>query len=196
MILVWWFECGMIVWLQYDGVIVLFVNVVNVNAYKSKKLQRNVKQKIDWKNHKKYRLSFLQHFPQYRDTGIPWRYLKSREKSLQPSFGLPSCITAYLLKTLKSKSAIFYIIISKKYTILKRSSESSGTSRTYTHLNQNTGEDFREKRSSNFTIQSSGSSGTWAANRVHLDSTKFLFSSKYFSQAKVPEKYGSQEIQS
>ena len=25
---------------------------------------------------------------------------------------------------------------------------------------------------------------------------KFLFSSKYFSQAKVPEKYGSQEIQS
>ena len=33
----------------------------------------------------------------------------------------------------------------KKYTILKRSSESSGTSRTYTHLNQNTGEDFLEK---------------------------------------------------
>ena len=29
-----------------------------------------------------------------------------------------------------------------------------------------------------------------------MDSTKFLFSSKYFSQAKVPEKYGSQEIQS
>ena len=26
MIVVWWFECGMIVWLQYDGVIVLFVN--------------------------------------------------------------------------------------------------------------------------------------------------------------------------
>ena len=29
-----------------------------------------------------------------------------------------------------------------------------------------------------------------------MDSTKFLFSSKYFSQAKIPEKYGSQEIQS
>ena len=107
-ILVWWFECGMIVWLQYDGVIVLFVNVVN--AYKSKKLQRNVKQKIDWKNHKKYRLSFLQHFPQYRDTGIPWRSLKTREKRLRSWFGLPSCIPVYLLKTLKSKSAIFYII--------------------------------------------------------------------------------------
>ena len=52
------------------------------------------------------------------------------------------------------------------------------------------------RRSSDFTIQSSGSSGTQAANRAHLDSTKFLFSSKYFSQAKVPEKYGSQEIQS
>jgi hypothetical protein len=51
----------------------------------------------------------------------------------------------YPLKTLKSKSAIFYIITSKKYTILKRSSESSGTSRTYTQLNQNTGEDFLEK---------------------------------------------------
>ena len=52
------------------------------------------------------------------------------------------------------------------------------------------------RRTSDFTLQSSGSSGTRAANRVHLDSTKFLFSSKYFSQAKVPEKYGSQEIQS
>ena len=51
-------------------------------------------------------------------------------------------------------------------------------------------------RSSDFTLQSSGSSGTRAANRAHLDSTKFLFSSKYFSQDKVPEKYGSQEIQS
>ena len=51
-------------------------------------------------------------------------------------------------------------------------------------------------RSSDFTLQSSGSLGTRAANRAHLDSTKFLFSSKYFSQAKVPEKYGSQEIQS
>jgi len=61
MIMVWWFESGMIVWLQYDGVIVLFVNVVN--AYKSKKLQRNVKQKIYWKNHKKYRLSFFATFP-------------------------------------------------------------------------------------------------------------------------------------
>ena len=49
------------------------------------------------------------------------------------------------------------------------------------------------RRSSDFTLQSSGSLGTQAANRAHLDSTKFLFSSKYFSQAKVPEKYGSQE---
>ena len=87
------------------------------------------------------------------------------------------------------------IIISKKYTILKRSSESSGTSRTYTHLNQNTDEDFL-RRSLDFMLQSSGSSGTQAGNRAHLDWTKFLFSSKYFSQAKVPEKYGSQEIQS
>ena len=45
MILVWWFESGMIEWLWCDGLEVVFVNVVN--AYKSKKLQRNVKQKID-----------------------------------------------------------------------------------------------------------------------------------------------------
>jgi len=45
MILVCWFECGMIVWLWCDGSEVVFVNVVN--EYKSKKLQRNVKQKID-----------------------------------------------------------------------------------------------------------------------------------------------------
>ena len=47
MIMVWWFESGMIEWLWCDGLEVVFVNVVNVNAYKSKKLQRNVKQKID-----------------------------------------------------------------------------------------------------------------------------------------------------
>ena len=45
MILVWWFDTGVIVWLRCDGSEVVFVNVVN--AYKSKKLQRNVKQKID-----------------------------------------------------------------------------------------------------------------------------------------------------
>ena len=45
----------------------------------------------------------------------------------------------------EEQKCYFYIITSKKYTILKRSSESSGTSRTYTQLNQNTGEDFLEK---------------------------------------------------
>ena len=44
MILVWWFDSGVIVWLWCDGSEVVFVNV---NVYKSKKLQRNVKQKID-----------------------------------------------------------------------------------------------------------------------------------------------------
>ena len=50
---------------------------------------------------------FLQHFPQYRDTGIPWRSLKTREKRLQSWFCLPSCIPVYPLKTLKGRSAIF-----------------------------------------------------------------------------------------
>ena len=54
-----WYDFGMMVWMWYDcgdGSEVVFVNVVN--AYKSKKLQRNVKQKIDWKNHKKISLTF------------------------------------------------------------------------------------------------------------------------------------------
>ena len=92
------------------------------------------------------------------------------------------------------KCYFLYYYIKEIYNI-KKSSESSGTSRTYTQLNQNTGEDFLEEVF-RFYAQSSGSSGTRAANRAYLDSTKFLFSSKYFSQAKVPEKYGSQEIQS
>ena len=137
----------------------------------------------------------MQHFPQYRDTGIPWRSLKTREKRLQSWFGLPSCIPVYLLKTLKSKSAIFYIIISKKYTILK-SLQGLQEHHEHTHNYTKTRMKTSSRRSSDFTLQSSGSSGTRAANRAHLDSTKFLFSSKYFSQAKVPEKYGSQEIQS
>ena len=137
----------------------------------------------------------MQHFPQYRDTGIPWRSLKTREKRLQSSFGLPSCIPVYLLKTLKSKSAILYIIISKKYTILKSLRGLQGH-QGHTHTQTKTRLKTSSRRSLDFTLQSSGSSGTQAANRAHLDSTKFLFSSKYFSQAKVPEKYGSQEIKS
>ena len=42
-----YYDDGMIECLWCDGLEVVFVNVVNVNAYKSKKLQRNVKQKID-----------------------------------------------------------------------------------------------------------------------------------------------------
>ena len=137
----------------------------------------------------------MQHFPQYRDTGIPWRSLKTREKRLQSWFGLPSCIPVYPLKTLNSKTVIFYIIISKKYTILK-SLQGLQEHREHKHTQTKTRLKTSLRRSPDFTIQSSGSSGTQAANRAHLDSTKFLFSSKYFSQAKVPEKYGSQEIQS
>ena len=121
--------------------------------------------------------------------------MKTREKRLQSSFGLPSCIPLYLLKTLKSKSAIFYIIISKKYTILKSLQGLQGH-QGHTHTQTKTRVKTSLRSSSDFTLQSSGSSGTREANRAYFDSTKFLFSSKYFSQAKVPEKYGSQEIQS
>ena len=142
MIIVWWFECGMIVWLQYDGVIVLFVNVVN--AYKSKKLQRNVKQKID---HKKYRLrlSFFATFspiPRHGDS------LKISEDSRKTSsvviwfaFVYP-CVSTEDPEEQKCYFLYYYI---KEIYNIKKSSGSSGTSRTYTQLNQNTDEDFLEK---------------------------------------------------
>ena len=88
---------------------------------------------------------------------------------------------------------LYYYI--KKYTILK-SLQGLQEHQGHTHTQTKTRLKTSLRRSPDFTIQSSGSSGTQAANRAHLDSTKFLFSSKYFSQAKVPEKYGSQEIQS
>ena len=145
MIMVWWFECGMIVWLQYDGVIVLFVNVGN--AYRSKKLQRNVKQKIDWKNHKKYRLSFsvfatFPPIPRHRAS------LKISEDSRKTSsvviwfaFVYP-CVSTEDPEEQKCYFLYYYI---KEIYNIKKSSGSSGKSRTYTPLNQNTGEDFLEK---------------------------------------------------
>ena len=148
-------------------------------------------------NHKKYRLrlSFFATFPP-----IPRHVdsLKISEDSRKTSsvviwfaFVYP-CVSTEDPEEQKCYFLYYYI---KEIYNIKRSSGSSGTSRTYAQLNQNTGEDLLEQVFS-FTLQSSGSSGTRAANRAHLDSTKFLFSSKYFSQAKVPEKYGSQEIQS
>jgi restriction endonuclease S subunit len=44
----------------------------------------------------------------------------------------------------EQKCYFLYYYIKEIYNI-KKSSGSSGTSRTYTHLNQNTGEDFLEK---------------------------------------------------
>ena len=86
----------------------------------------------------------------------------------------------------EGQKCYFSISISNKYTIYKKFSGSSGTSREYTHSNQSTAEDPLTKVF-RFPPSSSGFSGTRVANIAHLDSTilpqKFLFSSKYFSQA-------------
>ena len=147
MIMVWWFESGMIEWLWCDGLEVVFVNVVNVHAYKSKKLQRNVKQKIDWKNHKKISLTFkffcnISRIPRHGES------LKISEDSRKTSsvviwfaFVYP-CVSTEDPE--EQKCYFLYYYIKEMYNI-KKSSGSSGTSRTYTQLNQNTGEDFLEK---------------------------------------------------
>ena len=147
MIMVWWFEWGMIVWLQYDDVIVLFVNVVNVNAYKSKKLQRNVKQKIDWKNHKKYclRLSFFATFPLTPRHGDSLKISEDSRKTSSVviwfAFVYP-CVSTEDPEEQKCYFLYYYI---KEIYNIKKSSGSSGTSRTYTYSNQNMVEDFLEK---------------------------------------------------
>ena len=149
-------------------------------------------------NHKKYclRLSFFATFPlipRHRDS--PKISEDSRKIVFSRDLVCLRVSLCSLLKTLKSKSAIFYIIISKKYTILKGLQGLSETSRTHTQLNQNTGEDFLEKvirfYASVFGVFRNTSS-KWSKFGFNK---KFMFSSKYFSQAKVPEKYGSQEIQ-
>ena len=80
--------------------------------------------------------------PNTATRGFPedlWRLEKTSSVVIWFAFVYP-CVS-----TEDPEEQVLYIITSKKYTILKRSSESSGTSRTYTQLNQNTGEDFLEK---------------------------------------------------
>ena len=143
MIKVWWFECGMIVWLQYDGVIVLFVNVVN--AYKSKKLQRNVKQKNRLKEPQKISLKFFATFPPIPRHGDSLKISEDSRKTSSVviwfAFVYP-CVSPEDPEEQKCYFLYYYI---KEIYNIKKSSGSSGTSRTYTYSNQNTVEDFLEK---------------------------------------------------
>ena len=115
-----------------------------VNAYKSKKLQRNVKQKNRLKEPQKTSLTFkffcnISPIPRHGDS------LKISEDSRKTSsvviwfaFVYP-CVSTEDPEEQKCYFLYYYI---KEIYNIKRSSRSSGTSRTYTQLNQNTGEDF------------------------------------------------------
>ena len=96
------------------------MNVNVVNAYKSKKLQRNVvKQKIDWKNHKIYRLrfSFFATFP-------PIPRHENSLKTCEDSSKTPSVVTWFAgvypcvsTEDPEGQKCYFSISISNKYTM-------------------------------------------------------------------------------
>jgi len=72
-------------------------------------------------NHKKYRLrlSFFATFPPIPRHGDSLKISEDSRKTSSVVIWFAFVYHCVSLKTLKSKSAIFYIIISKKYTILK-----------------------------------------------------------------------------
>ena len=140
MILVWWFGsfvCECCECIQIEEI-----------AKKCKTKNRlKESQKIDWKNHKKYRLllSIFAIFPPIPRHGDS---LKISEESRKTSsvviwfaFMHP-CVSTEDPEEQKCYFLYYYI---KEIYNIKKSSGSSGTSRTYTQLNQNTGEDFLEK---------------------------------------------------
>ena len=138
----------MMVWMWYDWMIVVWWHDSFVceccECIQIEEIARNVKQKIDWKNHKKYRLclSFFVTFPPIpRHGGSLKIYEDSRKTSsvvIWFAFVYP-CVSTEDPE--EQKCYFLYYHIKEIYNIKK----SSGTSRTYTQLNQNTGEDFLEK---------------------------------------------------
>ena len=191
--MVWmWYDCMIVVW-WFGSCVCECCECIQIEE-----IAKKCKTKNRLKEPQKISLTFkffCNISPNTATRGFPEDLWRLEENVFSRDFVCLRVSLCILLKPPKSKSAIFYIIISKKYTILK-SLQGLQEHQGHTHNQTKTRLKTSLRRSPDFTIQSSGSSGTQAANRAHLDSTKFLFSSKYFSQAKVPEKYGSQEIQS
>ena len=108
-------------------------------------IAKKYKQKIDWKNHKKYRLSFFATFPPIPRHGDSLKISEDSRKTSSVviwfAFVYP-CVSTEDPEEQKCYFLYYYI---KEIYNIKRSSGSSGTSRTYTQLNQNTDEDFLEK---------------------------------------------------
>ena len=139
----------MMVWMWYDCMIVVWwfgSCVCECECIQIEEIAKKCKTKNRLKEPQKTSLTFkffcnISSIPRHGDS---LKISEDSRKRLQSWSGLPSCIPVYLLKTLKSKSAIFYIIISKKCTILKSLQGLQEHHETYTQLNQNTGEDFLE----------------------------------------------------
>ena len=128
-----------------------------------KRVQKEVRElkKKSAKRHKKYRLrlSFFATFPPIPRHGDSLKISEDSRKTssivIWFAFVYP-CVSTEDPEEQKCYFSYYYI--KEKYNI-KKSSGSSGTSRTYTQLNQNTGKKTSSRSSSNFTVQSSGSSG-------------------------------------
>ena len=118
--IVWFrYDDGMMVWKWYDWMIVVwwFVSCV-CEGVQLKKLQ-TVVNKVHtlflvffklWNTTQSTLkvFGFCNFFISRHDLRTSWRPLKTRSSNLQPWLGLMLCILVYPLKTLKSKSVLFY----------------------------------------------------------------------------------------
>ena len=144
-----------------------------MNAYKSKKLQRNVKQKIDWKNHKKISLMFkffCNISPKTTTPGFP-EDLRRLEKIafIRDLVCLRVSLCIYW-RPWRAK-VLFFILLYQRNIQMLKSLQGLQEHHEHTHNWTKTRVKTSSRRSSDFTLQSSGSSGTRAANRAHMDST-------------------------
>ena len=197
-----WYDFGMMVWMWYDCMTSVWWCDSFVceccECIQIEEIAKKCKTKNRLKEPQKISLTFkffCNISPNTATRGFPedlWRLEENVFSSDLVCLRVSLCI---YWRPWRAKVLFFISLYQRNIQILK-SLQGLQEHHEHTHNKTKTRVKTSSRRSSDFTLRSSGSSGTRAANRAHLDSTKFLFSSKYFSQAKVPEKYGSQEIQS
>ena len=111
---------------------------------------------------------------------------------VQPWFGMPSCIPVYLLKTVKGRSVLFLFLYQRIIQFIKvfRVFRNITSIRTFKPKH---GRRPSYKGLKIFCLCLQGLQEHEYQIEHIWTQQKFLFSSKYFSQAIVPEEYGPQE---
>ena len=146
-----WYDFGMMVWKWYDWMIVVWwfgscvCECCECECIQIEEIAKKCKTKNRLKEPQKISLKFFATFPPIPRHGDS---LKISEESWKKSSVVIWFAFVYHCVSTEDpeeqKCYFLYYYIKEMYNI-KKSSGSSGTSRTYTQLNQNTGEDFLEK---------------------------------------------------